>query len=185
MTASSRANRGPSAAAENRRALLHAARKVFSDSGLDVPFSSIAKAAGVSQGVLYRHFPDRIDLVLAVFEENTIALEALASDPEKTLVDVLDFVTDQVIDSIAFVDMVNAWTRDPRIDQLATRIADLLADKLGPAREAGYVREDLGADDLVVGIGMMANLIAKTPAPQRRAAAEAAWGLLWTGMSPR
>jgi AcrR family transcriptional regulator len=185
MATSGRANRGPSAAPENRKALLDAARDVFSDSGLDVPFNAIAKAAGVGQGVLYRHFPDRIDLVLAVFEENTSALETLSADRDTSLMDVLDFVTDQVIDSVAFVDMVTASTSDQRLDRVAHRLADALAEKLGPAKEAGQVRTDLTTDELVIAIGMIANLVAKLPTRDRRSTAEAAWALMWKGMSPR
>ena len=61
-TASPRANRGPAAAAENRRALIAAAREVYADGGLAAPFSAVAKRAGVGQGSLYRHFPDRTAL---------------------------------------------------------------------------------------------------------------------------
>ena len=45
-----------------------------------MPLSAIAREAGVGQGVLYRHFPTRIDLALAVFEENFAELESLATD---------------------------------------------------------------------------------------------------------
>ena len=71
MTSSPRAgNRGPAAAAGNRRALLRAARDLFAQKGYNVPLSAIARAAGVGQAVLYRHFPRRLDLAFAVFEEN-------------------------------------------------------------------------------------------------------------------
>ena len=70
-----RINRGPAAAAENRRAVLAAARELFAERGYEVPMQAIAKRAGVGQGVLYRHFPKRLDLALAVFEENFVRLE--------------------------------------------------------------------------------------------------------------
>ena len=43
-----------------------------------MPYNAIAKAAGVGQGVLYRHFPRRVDLALAVFDDNFTAMERLA-----------------------------------------------------------------------------------------------------------
>ena len=150
-----------------------------------MPFNATARTAGVSQGVLYRHFPDRMDLVLAVFEENTMALEDLAADPGTSLGEVLDFVTDQVIESVAFVDMVNASTNDHRVDRVAHRLADALADKLGPAQELGDVRSDLTGDDLLMAIGMIANLVAKVAPSDRRAAAAQAWQLMWQGLLPR
>ncbi|MGO1628191.1 helix-turn-helix domain-containing protein, partial [Microbacterium sp.] len=65
-----RKNRGPAAAAENRRALIAAARAVFADGGFAVPFSAIARRAGVGQGSLYRHFPTKIALAAAVFDDD-------------------------------------------------------------------------------------------------------------------
>ena len=41
--------------------------------------SAIARRAGVGQGSLYRHFPDKISLALAAFEENVSGIEALAA----------------------------------------------------------------------------------------------------------
>src|SRR4030095_13303143 len=53
-------NRGPAAGPENRRALIAAAREVFSADGLQAPFSAVGQKAGVGQGSLYRHFPARL-----------------------------------------------------------------------------------------------------------------------------
>jgi len=48
-------------------ALLQAAIEVFSTSGVDAPVREIALKAGVGIGTFYRHFPQRSDLVAAVF----------------------------------------------------------------------------------------------------------------------
>ena len=40
----------------------------------------VAKKAGVGQGSLYRHFPDRVSLALAVFEDNVAELEVMAAE---------------------------------------------------------------------------------------------------------
>ncbi|MFB9629003.1 TetR/AcrR family transcriptional regulator [Nonomuraea helvata] len=53
-------NRGPGAAVRNRAALIAAAREVFAAAGYDAPLSMVARVAGVGQGSLYRHFPDRV-----------------------------------------------------------------------------------------------------------------------------
>ena len=61
-------SRAPRADAQrNVEALLVAAREVFSRSGVDAPVREIAEQAGVGVGTLYRHFPQRSDLVVAVF----------------------------------------------------------------------------------------------------------------------
>lgn len=50
----------------NLDALLQAAKAVFADAGVDAPVRDIAEKAGVGVGTLYRHFPQRADLIAAV-----------------------------------------------------------------------------------------------------------------------
>ncbi|HEX4287673.1 MAG TPA: helix-turn-helix domain-containing protein, partial [Trebonia sp.] len=60
-------------AARNVDALLEAAKSVFATSGVDAPAKEIADLAGVGVGTLYRHFPQRSDLVKAVFQRGVDA----------------------------------------------------------------------------------------------------------------
>lgn len=48
-------------------ALLKAALDVFAEAGVDAPVREIAKRAGVGIGTLYRHFPQRSELIVAVY----------------------------------------------------------------------------------------------------------------------
>ncbi|NUW31842.1 TetR/AcrR family transcriptional regulator [Nonomuraea sp. SMC257] len=182
MSATRRPNRGPSAAAENRAALIAAAREVFAGAGYDAPLSAIARAAGVGQGSLYRHFPDRTSLALAVFEDGVSELEALAADPAATLDDVLAMVTEQTIASTAFIDMVSVPPLDERMIRVRDRVADVLAGVLARARGTGAVRADVTADDLVTAVGMLAGVLRRTPAPDRHRTAERVWRLLRKGI---
>jgi AcrR family transcriptional regulator len=54
-------------AQRNIDALLEAAKAVFDASGVDAPVRAIAEKAGVGVGTVYRHFPQRADLIAAVF----------------------------------------------------------------------------------------------------------------------
>ena len=54
-------------AQRNEQALLAAATAVFVTSGVEAPVREIAAAAGVGMGTIYRHFPTRADLVVAVY----------------------------------------------------------------------------------------------------------------------
>ncbi|SBN64680.1 transcriptional regulator, TetR family [Curtobacterium sp. 9128] len=70
----------------NERAILDAAGGVFAASGVGAPVREVAAAAGVGVGTLYRHFPTRSDLVVAVYRHQIVAcVEAgpalLASEP--------------------------------------------------------------------------------------------------------
>ena len=55
-------------ARRNRELLVAAAHDVFSAQGAGASMEAIAKEAGVGVGTLYRHFPNRLDLVEAVYQ---------------------------------------------------------------------------------------------------------------------
>ncbi len=61
----------------NRDHILNMARAAFA-ANPNASLSSIAKAAGVGQGTLYRHFPSREALVLGVYRKEVDALVSLA-----------------------------------------------------------------------------------------------------------
>ncbi|MEV6236283.1 TetR/AcrR family transcriptional regulator [Lentzea sp. NPDC051838] len=63
-------------AVRNEQTLLAAAAEVFVRSGVDAPIREIAAEAGVGMGTIYRHFPTRADLVVAVYRHQ---VEACAS----------------------------------------------------------------------------------------------------------
>jgi AcrR family transcriptional regulator len=65
-------------AQRNIGSLLEAAKAVFATSGVDAPAKEIADLAGVGVGTLYRHFPQRSDLVKAVFQHEVDACAAAA-----------------------------------------------------------------------------------------------------------
>jgi AcrR family transcriptional regulator len=176
-------NRGRAAAADNRQALLDAARRVLADGGLNAPLVAVARTAGVGQGSLYRHFPDRVDLALAVFDDNVREIEALAVEPSTTLDDLLALLTRRAIESVAFVDMITADTADPRLIDIARRVEAAIATKLPPAQRAGRLNPDLEASDVALAIGMVSSLVAKTPLGERDARARHAWSLLRSGLA--
>ncbi len=60
-------------AKRNTEALLEAALAVFATSGVDAPVREIAERAGVGIGTVYRHFPQRSDLIVAVFRHQVDA----------------------------------------------------------------------------------------------------------------
>jgi AcrR family transcriptional regulator len=60
-------------ARRNEQTLLDAAAAVFVSSGVDAPVREIAATAGVGMGTIYRHFPTRADLVVAVYRHQVEA----------------------------------------------------------------------------------------------------------------
>lgn len=151
-------NRGPAAAADNRRRLVDAARRVFAEGGYHVPYRTIAQAAGVGQGSLYRHFPDRLDLAVAVFEDNLAVLERLAEgDDPGRFTRVWDEVVDQVVTSTALVEMfVDARRRmDAAGRRMEGRLRALVARPLADAQAAGLVEDGLTPDGVAMAVRML------------------------------
>lgn len=58
---------------KNLDLLLQTARDVFAVSGVDAPMREIAEKAGVGIGTIYRHFPQRAELIAAVFRHEVNA----------------------------------------------------------------------------------------------------------------
>src|SRR3954451_17247530 len=66
-------------AERNRRRILDAAEELFSVKGLSVGLDEIARHAGVGVATAYRRFPDKEQLVDALFEEHVEALAGVAA----------------------------------------------------------------------------------------------------------
>ncbi|MGP9539601.1 TetR/AcrR family transcriptional regulator [Brachybacterium sp. AOP43-C2-M15] len=64
-------------AQRNENAVREAAKAVFAEVGVDAPMRDIAARAGVGVGTIYRSFPQRSDLIIAVVRQE---LEAAAED---------------------------------------------------------------------------------------------------------
>ncbi len=160
-------NRGPAAGPENRLALLRAAREVFTESGLSAPFSAVAKRAGVGQGSLYRHFPDRTALAAAIFEENVAEIEAFLAPEERTLDDLLDVIVDQAVVSTALIDLTVGNRHDPAVIALGARFHDVVERLLARERAAGRVGEHVDTADIMMAAGMLAGELARTDEAER------------------
>ena len=165
-------NRGPAAAAANRAALLEAAKELFADHGYNVPLSAVARAAGVGQAVLYRHFPRRIDLAMAVFEENFTHLEALAA---RHAPDAFERLVDQVIEfmleSFGFVELVVGARGVLGDYDGEQRLQKLLSGPLQRARDGRRVGAHLTEEDVALGLRMIYGVAATAREDAERAAA--------------
>jgi AcrR family transcriptional regulator len=73
-------------AVRNRERIIKAASTVFAEKGLDVSMDSVAVAAGVGVGTVYRHFPRREALIAALFDDRLDEVvelaRAAATDPD-------------------------------------------------------------------------------------------------------
>jgi AcrR family transcriptional regulator len=148
-------------AARNRARVLEAALEAFAAKGLSVPIDDIARLAGVGAGTVYRHFPAKEDLVLAVIadqmqriiEGGYALLEA--GEPGDALFTFLRAAVEWSATNRGLVDTLAA--SDVEIKPEA-QFLELLGELLRAAHEAGTVRKDVGVADvkaLMVGLQAM------------------------------
>jgi AcrR family transcriptional regulator len=103
-------------AERNRQAILCAAAAVFSRRGTGAPLDEVAREAGVGIATLYRRFPERADLVEAVFEEKMTryadaceaAAERSATEPWPAFVDYVHFILEEQVSDPGFSDVLIA-----------------------------------------------------------------------------
>ncbi|SFF88685.1 DNA-binding transcriptional regulator, AcrR family [Actinoplanes philippinensis] len=70
-------------AQRNRQLLLRTAYELMATAGLDVSYEDIARAAGTGMGTVYRRFPDRRDLLDALFSEHIDTVIDLAEQASR------------------------------------------------------------------------------------------------------
>ncbi|PPG35448.1 TetR/AcrR family transcriptional regulator [Pseudoclavibacter sp. RFBG4] len=174
-----KANRGPSAGPENRRALIAAAREIFGEGGVDAPLSAVAKRAGVGQGSLYRHFPDRASLALAVFGDAIIELEDLAASPEADLAGMLELIARQMLVSVGLIQLTLTDTADAQGASVRGRMLAVLGTVLEREWASGRVDREIGRDDLLLLLSMLAGVLPRTPLGEREAVVRRALELFW------
>ena len=115
--------RKPRADAErNRLRLLDAARAAFTAQGALVSMEEVARSAGVGIGTLYRHFPNRDELVLEVYRNEIAKLceeaESLAASkpPLEALRSWLLLFVGHLDEKIALGEAVKASAGDAKAD---------------------------------------------------------------------
>src|SRR4051812_26790691 len=149
-------------AQRNRAALVAAATAAFRDEGLDVAVDEIARRAGVGVATLYRHFPAKTDLILAVMhdviDELAAAVETAmaAPDPADVLPLLLGLAAAGRQRNRGFLEAIaqDGLEHDAR-EALARRIVTLLEPAAARAHEAGTLRRELDAHDLLAAMRML------------------------------
>lgn len=148
-------------AARNRARVLEAALEAFAAKGLSVPIDEIARLAGVGAGTVYRHFPAKEDLVLAVIADQMQRIidggYALlqTGEPGEALFTFLRAAVEWTATNRGLVDTMAAADIEVKDEG---KFLDLLGELLRAAHEAGTVRKDVAVPDvkaLMVGLQAM------------------------------
>ena len=143
-------------ARERRDKLLAAAQREFAAHGVDASLEKIARDAGVAIGTLYRHFPTRLDLLMAAFRPRLqsfldAAAEALAmDDPWEGFVSYLENLFAVQAGDRGFNDFLSRrFTDNAETERIHDLMCEQIEDVLNRAQDAGVARLDIALADIV------------------------------------
>ena|SRR5690349_3051204 len=142
-------------AERNRRRILDAAREVFAARGLEAGLDQIAQHAGLGVGTVYRRYPDKDQLIDALFEDRIAAIAALAEeaaahpDPWAGLVGFFErSLAEQAADR-GLRQLLLSGARDcAHVNAGREQIAPPLHRLVDRAHAAGVLREDVTVQDI-------------------------------------
>ncbi|WP_294320238.1 TetR/AcrR family transcriptional regulator [uncultured Sphingomonas sp.] len=177
-------------AALRRDALIAAAADCFTTYGYGVPLETIAAAAGVGRATLYRNFPDRAALALAIFSRGADRFEAML-DPGLPIGETIEQLVRAGAESLALFARIAAelhldHANIGRFQELRGRMERILAPALTAAQARGEVADDISPRDLVLTIRMASSLVQPFLSDEEVSVqVQVALRLLLNGLRPR
>ncbi|MFI6786532.1 TetR/AcrR family transcriptional regulator [Nonomuraea sp. NPDC050383] len=177
-------------AQRNYERLLVAAETVLNTHGAGASLDDVAKAAGVGNATLYRHFATRERLIEAVYDQRIRMLcdaagkQAASQEPGEALVgwlrEVVVHVTESRVLGEAFMAAYEgpAGVEPPQIAAWHRAVHEAAAPLLAAAQDTGAIRPDLGVVEMVA----LTTAVARAGNP---AQAGAFLDLLLEGIIPR
>lgn len=177
----------PSPASERRRAprsdatrnterLLAAARELFEERGPNVSMDKIAQRAGVGNATLYRRFPSRSEVLVAVYSDEVKDLcrrgdELLdSSDPDQALFTWLDAFVEHVASKRDLALAATQGSADRRSELFHSWHSSMIATAsrlLLRAQKAGTVRTGVTATEVLALANALVLATADTQQAQR------------------
>lgn len=143
--------------------LAAAAKTVFASSGVDAPAKEITDLAGVGVGTLYRHFPRRSDLIIAVLQHEIDECIEAAEDlgttlgPWEALNGWIERFTDVIGTKRGLASALHSG--DPAYENLPRHLMDRLEPALltllARAVDSGYARADITAREVLMTVALM------------------------------
>jgi len=158
----------------NRVRILEVAREVLTEDG-DASLNSIAKLAGVGPGTLYRHFPTREALVLAVYRNEVQRLVDWASElllqepPLAVLRQWFERLAGYIRIKRGLGDALSSANHDAIAGETYGPVIGAIATILAAGEKDGSIRPGLDPDDVLL---MMGCVWRTPPGPSGEAQAE-------------
>ncbi|MFC7381534.1 TetR/AcrR family transcriptional regulator [Sphaerisporangium rhizosphaerae] len=160
-------------AQRNYERLLATAREVFAERGADAPLDEIARRAGIGNATMYRHFPTRSELLIAVYADEVAALcsqgESLLTDasPGDALFEWLGAFLAHVAtkrDLALTIPDDQEGQRSELFDRWHTAMRAIASKLLARAQDAAAARADLDPSDLLT---LAAGIAAASTGPEQ------------------
>ena len=166
-------------ARESREKLVAAARAEFAAQGVDASLEKVARDAGVAIGTLYRHFPTRMDLLMAALaprlQEFVDGADAAVrmDDPWEAFVAYLENLFAVQAGDRGFNDFLSRrFPGNAETEEIHDAMCRQIEDVLVRAQDAGRARPDITRADIVNLIWANGRIIdatsAKAPTAWRR-----------------
>jgi AcrR family transcriptional regulator len=160
-------------AQRNYDRIVAVAREMFAEHGANASLDEIAKRAGVGPGTLYRHFPSRADLHLAVLQDWISGVEAernrLAAldDPAQALDEWLHRYVEYKNFwrglHVALLEVSSAEER-PALSFCKGLLSQTSAEVIDRAKRAGLVRPDVEPSTIMQMVSGIAFVVDQVPA---------------------
>ncbi len=157
-------------ARENRERILAAARESFADDG-SPSMNQVAQRAGVGAGTLYRNFPTREALVLAVYQAEVERIVARVPELLDTLepIEALRAWTTSLVEAMrrkhGLGDALSAAAHQTVTEQTSGPVVAAIRQLLDAGVQDGSIRPDADAGDVLQLTGA---LWRATPGPEDR-----------------
>lgn len=145
-------------ARRNRERLVMAAREAFTSGERKVSLESVARAAGVGIGTLYRHFPTREALAEAVYRTEFAALRDSAAEllaelpPDAALRAWMDRFAEYLATKREMAEALRAVISTVSLSAKRAELAEAAGTVLEAGAADGTLRSDVLAEDVVAGI---------------------------------
>ena len=149
-------------ARRNHKRILEVARELFAEHGYDAQIDDIARRAGVGVGTVYRHFPNKLDLLQALIEARFEALaqaarEGIAApDPWAGFEGFMHYSAGVMAADRALSEAMFERPEMMRTGAEAVAMPELLQELIQRAQKAGDLRDEVIWEDvpgLVCGVG--------------------------------
>jgi AcrR family transcriptional regulator len=132
-------------AVRNRVKILDAAAQVFAADGAAASTEEVAAVAGVAVGTVFRHFPTKTDLLVAIMKDALEQFRARAAAPGATLFTVFADLVGEAAAKSSVIELLPGLG----IDETVAGFRDDMARLLAVAQADGSVRSGIRIDEVM------------------------------------